>query len=184
MAKASFLGFTLPWDESSTKIISKIFEKYETKLDAQKRSMADEIKGWGAALIQSIDNYVQRQIGIIERRHAAQAARLEEARKQCYAELKIHQDTENTERINELIERCKELKFEIPAFETDVQSIPFQSIPRKQQKTTRQDSNRSTVELQNSSFDDNAQLDNDDQDEYRFSFDYQNSSRRSINNSG
>ena len=183
MAKASFLGFTLPWDESSTKIISKIFEKYETKLDAQKRSMADEIKGWGAALIQSIDNYVQRQIGIIERRHAEQAMRLEEARKQCYAELKIHRDTENTERINELIERCEQLKFEIPAFETVVQTIPFKSMPRKQQKATRQDSNRSTVELQNNSFDNITQLDNDDQDEYRFSFDYRSSSRRSINNS-
>ena len=184
MARASFLGFTLPWDESSTKIISKIFEKYETKLDAQKRSMADEIKGWGAALIQSIDNYVQRQIGIIERRHAEQAKRLEETRKQCYAELKIYQDTESIERINELIERCKELKFETPAFETVVQLIPFKSIPRKQQKTTRQDSNRSTVELQNSSSDNITQVDNDDQDEYRFSFDYKSSSRSSINNSG
>lgn len=182
MAKASFFGLLSSLKPGHTSTVKTLFKQYETKLDQQKQNMSDEIREWGDALIESINNYVDRQIYIIERKYAKNIARLDEIRKQFCAEIKIHEQNENTERIEELIEKCKELKFEIPALETNLQTIPFKAIPYKKRKIPSQTDSNAVGS--NSDYFDTAQMDDDEQSDdktYGFSFDYEKSSSKRTN---
>jgi len=136
MAAVTFLGFTLVKSQAETEI-RKLFECYQKTLLAQKFKVYDDITEWADAITLSISKHAKQQKYYIEQEYSKQLRYLNETCNQFIEDLHVQQQMKNTEQINQLLEQCKALKFELAALETTVQTIPYIQVPCEKKSTIR-----------------------------------------------
>jgi hypothetical protein len=130
MAAVTFFGYTLL--KSNTEVaIRKSFEQYATALNAQKLKMCDEITEWGDALINSIAQHTIQQKHNLECEYSRRLNTLNKTCDRYVGEIRVREKINDTQEINQLLEQCKTLKFELDTLETSIQNIPFIHVPSK-----------------------------------------------------
>ncbi len=77
------------------------------------------------------------QKNYLEQVYSERVQYLNETCNQFIEDLHVREQMKNTEKINQLLEQCKALKFELAALETTVQTIPYIQVPCKKKSTLR-----------------------------------------------
>jgi hypothetical protein len=131
MSGFTLLGFTILKSQAE-KEIQKLFEHYERTLSDQKQKMCDDITEWGDALVRNIYKHVNQQKYHLEQEHANQMRNLNKTYDQFIDELRVHEQSNNTEQITQLLDQCKALKFELATLKYNKQTILFVEVPSKQ----------------------------------------------------
>jgi hypothetical protein len=134
MASIKFLGFTIVKSQAEREI-HKLFEQYEKTLLDQKQKICDDITQWGDALTQSIYRHANLQKSYLEREYSKRVQYLNETYNQFIEDLHVREQMKKTEEINQLLEQCKALKFELAVLETTVQTIPYIEVPCNENST-------------------------------------------------
>ena len=130
MAGFSLLGFKILNSRTENQMID-FFNRYENILNFQKTKTLDEITEWGDRLIRTIQRHVYKQKSILELDYKNQIEFLNKTSKKFMTELHVHEQINNTEQINQLLERCNALKFKLVAIEYVPQNIPFIHLTRE-----------------------------------------------------
>jgi hypothetical protein len=108
-----------------------LFEGYQKTLLEQKQKLCDDITGWGDALIQSICKHANLQKCYLDQEYSRQVRELNESRNQFIEDLHVREQMKNTEEINQLLEQCRALKYQLAALEISEQTIPYIEVPCK-----------------------------------------------------
>jgi hypothetical protein len=106
------------------------FDRYEKILNIQKTKTLDDITEWEDKLIRDIQKYVSKQRLILEQDYTNQIGYLNKTYKQFIEELQVHEHTKNTGQINQLLERCNALKFQLVSINYHGQNLPFLHLTR------------------------------------------------------
>ena len=130
MAGVKFLGITV-LKSGAEKDIRTIFDDSITRLNEQKLKLLDDITEWSDALIRSIYNHTTRQKYLVDQEYTAQMQNLNRSLKDFLDELHVHEKKNDDNRINQLLEQCSALKFELSTLETNGQTIPFIEAPNR-----------------------------------------------------
>jgi hypothetical protein len=93
--------------------------------------MSDDITEWGDALMRSIYKYVDKQKNLLEKEYANRISYLDKTYQQFVEEIRVHKQMNNTEKIAQLLDQCKALKFKLADLDHHGQTIPFIRMPSK-----------------------------------------------------
>ncbi|CAF1344780.1 unnamed protein product [Rotaria sordida] len=114
--------------------------------------MLTDINEWGDTLIHNICQHVNKQIDRITQEYDNEMRYLKQRYQLFIDELYIHEQTNTTEQVNQLLDRCKALKFELAALEYTQQ--PIQLIQVTQQESVNINLNElNTIDTKNDKFD-------------------------------
>jgi mRNA-degrading endonuclease RelE of RelBE toxin-antitoxin system len=170
MSGFTLFGLTILKSQAE-KEIQKLFERYERTLSDQKQKMCDDITEWGDALMNSIYKHVNQQKYRLEKEYENQIRNLNKACQQFIEKLHVHEQSDNTEQITQLLDQCKALKFELATLKYNEQTVPFVKVPSKQPLVMNRDgsdvieteydqsNNSSTVKYDNETEEDNMNTD-------------------------
>jgi hypothetical protein len=111
--------------------MKEFFNSYENLLTTQKSKTLDDITEWGDKLIGNIHRYMLKQKSLLELDYKNQIEFLNKTCKKFMTELHVHEQINNTEQINQLLERCNALKFKLVAIEYVPQNLPFIHLTRE-----------------------------------------------------
>jgi len=138
MSGLTLFGFKISKSQTEREI-QKLFERYEKTLSDQKLKMCDDITEWGDALTRIIDTHVNKQKDLLEQEYTNQISYMNQTCQRFVEELRVHEQLNKTEQMNQLLNKCQALKFELGALEYNVQHIRFIEVPIKQRMKMNQD---------------------------------------------
>jgi hypothetical protein len=138
MSGLTLFGFTIFKSQAEREILN-IFERYEKTLSDQKLKMCDDITEWGDAVTRIIDTHVNKQKCLLEQEYTNQISYLNRICQRFVEELRVHEQLNKTDQIEQLLNKCQALKFELDAFEYKVKRIRLIEVPTKQQMEMNQD---------------------------------------------
>ena len=124
MAALKIWGFTV-LKSNKEKDIQTFFDKHLAKLNEQKGKLLGDVAEWANATIRSIYVYANQQKYCLEQAYVVQVQNLQKTCKEFLDELHASEKRNDTDRINQLLEQCQALKFELSALRTDEQSVSF-----------------------------------------------------------
>ena len=130
MARVSIMGFKL-FGSRAENDIKGYFNRYGKILATQKTRALDDITEWGDKLIANIQRHVEKQKFILEQDYKNQMDSLNNTCKKFIEELHIHEETNNTAQINQLVHRCDALRFKLASIQFHAQNIPFIGLTRE-----------------------------------------------------
>jgi hypothetical protein len=130
MAGMRVLGYTI-FKSQKEREIQKLFQHYEKILSEQKFKMCDDITEWGDALMRSIYKYVDKQKNLLEKEYANRISYLNKKCQRFVDELRVYEQMNSTEKIAQLLDQCKALKFKLADLDHHGQTIPFIRMPSK-----------------------------------------------------
>jgi len=119
--------------------IQNLFQHYEKTLSDQKLKMCDDITEWGDALTRIIDTHVNKQKDLLEQEYTNQISYMNQTCQRFVEELRVHEQLNKTEQMNQLLNKCQALKFELDALEYKVKRIRLIKVPTKQRMEMNQD---------------------------------------------
>jgi hypothetical protein len=162
MAGITVLGYTV-WKSNTEVEIRKSFAQYAKALNVQKLKMCDEIVDWGDALIHSIAQHVNHQRYNLECEYSRRLNILNNTCDRYVGEIRVHEKINDTEQINQLLEQCKTLKFELDTLETSLQNIPFINVPSKKKSLIENQDVFDTTEIKRIQIDNDSTEEDDDE---------------------
>jgi hypothetical protein len=162
MAAVKFLGYTIIKSRTEREI-QMLFEGYQKTLYDQKLKMCDEITEWGDALIQSICKHTNLQKRYLELEYSKQVQDLNRSRNQFIEDLHVREQMKNTEEINQLLEQCRALKYQLATLETTVQTIPYIEVSCKKKSVIKNQDVFDTTEIERIQIDNDSTEEDDDE---------------------
>jgi hypothetical protein len=163
MSGLTLFGFKISKSQTEREI-QNLFQHYEKTLSDQKLKMSNDISEWGEALMRSIYKYVQKQKYLLEQQYANKIRCLNQTCQQFVEELRVHEQLNTTDQIEQLLNKCQALKFELDALEYKVQSIRFIEVPTKQRMVMNQDES-DVIETENNKLNINSTVKNNNEAE-------------------
>jgi hypothetical protein len=138
MAGVTLFGFQIIKSQTEREI-HKLFAQHEKTLSAQKSKLFDDITQWGDALMRAIYKHVNYQKYLLEQEYVKQIEYLNTTCQGFIEELHVHEEMKNTQQMDQLLDQCKTLKFELAALEHHGQRIPFIQVPIKEAQVMNRD---------------------------------------------
>jgi len=161
MASVKFLGYAV-FKSQTEKEIQKLFQGYEKTLTEEKLKMCDDIIEWGGALMRSIYKYITKQKEILEKEYTNGISYLNKKCQQFVEELRVHEETNNTEQITQLLDQCKAVKYKLTELEHHGQTISFIGMPSEDSLVKNRDEFNVT-ETRNNKFNNNLTVKDDNE---------------------
>ena len=111
--------------DNAERIINDYFNKHWQKLDAEKAMKIKEIDDWEINLIGRVKAHASRQKQQAQFDFDCQWRACQDKHRAFLETLACHQRNQNLDRIQQLLQECQALKFELNSFEYPEQNIPF-----------------------------------------------------------
>ncbi|CAF0969943.1 unnamed protein product [Rotaria sordida] len=127
--------------------------------------MLNMINEWGDTLIRSIRQHVNKQTYRLEQEYDNEVDYLKQQNQLFINELYIREQTNTTEQIDQLLDRCKALKFELAALEYNQQPIQLIQVTRRESVNIKLDE-FNVIERRNKNSGQNSLVDNKCEVEY------------------
>ncbi|CAF4098666.1 unnamed protein product [Rotaria sp. Silwood2] len=172
MSRFSLFGYTIGQSRSE-KEINTLFQYYEKTLSGQKSKMLNDIGEWQDSFIHVIRQHAEKQIYRLEQEYDNEVRYLKQQCKLFIDELYRHEETNKAEKIDQLLDRCKALKFELAALEYIEQPIPLIQVTQRESVNIKLDK-LEIIERRNKSSTQNSLL-NDQHKAYYTGNAYENS---------
>ncbi|CAF0882920.1 unnamed protein product [Rotaria sp. Silwood1] len=120
--------------------------------------MLNELNEWKEMFIEKIRRYVSKQIDGLEQEYDNEILYLKQQYKLFIDELYIREEVKTAEQIDQLLDRCKALKFELAALEYTERSVELLRVTQRESVNIKLDGFQ-IIERRNKSSTQNASVD-------------------------